>query len=1034
MKILHVSDFHYNQDSKNKIDHLQFVDSLIRNLKDEKFDFVFFTGDLVCTGEKLSNFIEAKEKLINSLSMSVDKSGRIFICCGNHDIHRNQELLDTTETISSLTDNSKLEGFLSRQNGKSFQESLKNIENFNSFQKQFYAEFGIPNSDVLSDLYTIHYRTIDQVKIGVLTLNSAWRAIDSKTDRGNLLFPVSILKDAITELKKSSEFRILLMHHPISDFKEWNGPDIEDLVFSDFHMLFSGHLHKKKQSLQFSTEKGLFCCGSSATISPDKSQNGYSVIDIDTATFEIKIQNHYYIKEDRVFLHPSDPIQTSLPMGAEKKESNEFRKLFRKRFTEEREVANELFISYDDREEGKGFLELFTDPILKHKTQAQIAKTQMDSENIQIQQILGTEDNYLIYGKDKSGRTSILYKCLLDLFLDFTTYRTFPIYIDYKELIKFNKPLDLYKKISLYYEMSAAKAKELPNKHKILLLIDNYDPVQETFNLIISDFLEKHPKVFFIATIEEKLATSFASFTFDNKKYSNLFIHEISRPEVRSLANKWPNLTPEKREIILDKISEIFVQLNIPTNYWTVSLFIWIFEKNNDANFHSSFELIQLYIDNLLDRKRIALDRGFKLKFEDLKTYLATLSHFLLIDRAAVGYTATYAEIVTFTNDYREKNKRFVIEVKDILDLILNKNILKKVSEDRFTFRLNGVFEYFLALYMSVDKTFRDSIINNEHFYLSFKNEFELLAGFEKDNVAFVKMIFDKTVLIFKGTTSNYSQISIDDHLLKKVSEVFEIKLPLRQLQASLKNPFPIEKQDEILAEIKPNEISNTEVKVKEYFEEIGDNSDILESALHIFARVFRNSNTQSQEDINQFLDFIIDSSCFLGFKLIDEFQSGEYHFDDSEEDSEKILVQLITNFMPIVVQTFLFDALAQNDLERIFLEKISELKKNPKANQFKLLLLYFTVIDLDLNTHKKLIDEIIEFIDLDILRQTTILKLYIYLMFKCSGKPHLEEYIKAKINNQSKIIDPKFDRSGLQKGLIKTTRIVHLKDKKRKK
>ncbi|MGD0342236.1 MAG: hypothetical protein ABSA76_11100, partial [Bacteroidales bacterium] len=717
--------------------------------------------------------------------------------------------------ISSISDNSKLEAFLVRQKGKSFQESLKNLNNFNIFQKQFYQEFGISNSDILSDLYSIHYRIIDDVKIGVLSLNSAWRAIDSKTDRGNLLYPISILKNAITELKKYTEFRILLMHHPISDFKEWNGPDIEDLVFSDFHMMFSGHLHKKKQSLQFSTEKGLFCCGSSATISPDKSQNGYSVIDIDMATYEIQIYNHYYIKEDGVFAQPTDPIPTSLPMGAEKRESNEFRKLFRKRFTQEREIANELFISYDEREEGKGFLELFTDPILKHKTQAQIAKTKIDSENILIQNILSSKDNYLIYGKDKSGKTSILYKCLLDLFLDFTSYKIFPIFIDYKELIKFNKPLDLYKKIGQYYEMNSAKARELPNKYQILLLIDNYDPGQETFNEIINAFLKKHLKTSFIATIEEKLVTSFASFTFANKKYSNLFIHEISRPEVRSLANKWPNLTTEKRDIILEKISEIFVQLNIPTNYWTVSLFIWIFEKNNDANFHSSFELIQLYIDNLLDRKRIALDREFKLKFEDLKTYLAILAHFLLFDRASVGYTATYSEIVNFTNDYRENNKRFVIQVKDVIDLILNKNILKKVSEDRFTFRLNGVFEYFLALYMSLDKSFRDSIINDEHFYLSFKNEFELLAGFEKDSVGYVRMIFDKTVSIFKGTTAVYSQISIDNQLLKKITEVFDIKLPLHQLQEGLKSPFPIDKQDEILAEIKPTEISNTEVKVK---------------------------------------------------------------------------------------------------------------------------------------------------------------------------------------------------------------------------
>lgn len=1036
MKILHLTDFHFDQDSKSKLDHLRFVDSFIDDIKNEKFDIVFFTGDLVYSGNKLSNFNEAKEILINRVSTaSLDQPGRFFICCGNHDIHRNQELIDTTEIMRDISDNNKLESFLSRQMGKSFQESLKNLKNYNDFQKQFYDEFGIPKSDFLSDLYSTHYRTIEGVKIGILSLNSAWRAIDSRTDRSNLIYPISTLKHAISELKESTDFRILIMHHPISDFKDWNASDIEDLVFSDFHMFFSGHLHKKKQSIQFSTEKGLFCCVSSGTLAPDKPENGYSIIDIDLVTYEIQINNRYYSKESGVFLHPAKPILTILPMGEEKRESNDFRKLFRKRFTEERERANELFISYDDREVGKGFLELFTDPILKQKTQAQIAKSKADTKNTPISDILSSAENYIIFGKDKSGKTSILYKCLLDLFFDFTSYKTFPIYIDYKELIKFNKPIDLYKKISMYFEMNAAKAKALPEKYRIKLLIDNYDPEQEKFNDNINKFLNTHNGTSFIATMEEKLATSFASFAFDDKKYSNLFIHEISRPEVRSLANKWPNITPEKKEIILEKISEIFTQLNIPTNYWTVSLFIWIFEKNNDANFHNSFELIQLYIDNLLDRKRIAIDKKFKIKFEDLKMYLAALSHFLLIDRAKVGYTATYSEIVNFTSTYRENNKRFVIEVKDVIDLILYKNILRKVSEDRFTFRLNGVFEYFLALHMSVDKKFRDLVINDEHYYLSFKNEFELLAGFEKNSEDFVKMIFERTEIIFKGVFASYSQTSIDRHLQNKVSEIFDITVPIHQLGDDIKRPLPVEKQDEILGEIKPLEISNIEVKVKEYFEEITDSTENLENALHILARVFRNSNIQNQKDVDQFLDFILDAACYLGFKLIDEVQEGDYFsIDEPNEDKEKVLVQLITNFMPIIVQTFLFDTLAQNDLERIFIEKINYLKQNGKSNQFKLLLLYFTVIDLDLNSHKKLIEEIIDLIDLDILRQTTILKLYIYLMFKCSGKPQLEDYIKEKISLLTKIINPKFDKSELQKGLIKTTRFVHLKDKNSKK
>lgn len=1033
MKILHITDFHYSSDAKHQDDQNKIVDALINDLAGESIDLVFFTGDLVFSGKKPSDFKEAKELLLDNLTTKLKISrDKVYICGGNHDVSRNQELEDTAEKIKEIKNSDGLEKFLKRQEGKSFKESLKNLENYDAFGKQFYVEYD-NKPDKAHSLYTIHKKVIDKKKVGILTINSAWRAVDSKTDRGNLLYPISILKAAIAETKKDTEFRVLLMHHPISDFKDWNASDIEDLVHNDFHLLFSGHLHKKKQSIQICVDEGIFCCSSPATLSTDSTNNGYSVIDVDVETYDIEIKNPQYNKQDNIFLHPKNPIKVTIPVGEHKRELNDFKKTLRKKHLEELERANELFISYDDREEAKGFNEIFTDPILKHKSKAQIAESKSDSSGISLNDVISTGDNFVLVGKDKSGKTSILYKLFLDLFVDFPLYKTIPLFIDAKEWKNSKKPLDIYKLIGNYYETTQAKAKALPEKYPIRLLIDNYDPHFESFNTIINDFLENNPTVCFIAATEDKLAASFASYEFDGRSYSNLYIHEISRPEVRLLANKWPNLTPDKREIILDKIFGIFTQLNIPTNYWTVSLFLWIFEKNNDANFHNSFELIQLYIDNLLDRKRLALDKSSKLKFDDFKSYLGELSHFLMIDRIDKGYTATYAEIVEFTDKYRNRNKRFVIEVKDVIDLIIEKGILRKAFDDSYTFRLNGVFEYFIALYMSNDKKFAYKIIDDDHYYLSFKNELELYAGFEKNGEEYLSKIFERTKKIFKNLTEKYEATNIDSQLMLKISEAFDISLPMQQLGSNFQKALPVEKQDEILGEMNPVDIQKSEVKVKEYYEVIEDNSENLEKALHILSRVFRNSNVQDEKQVNEVLDYIIDTSCYLGFKLIDEAEKMEDFGIDAEElstEHEKMLVQLITNFMPLIVQTFLYDALAQNDLERIFKDKIEELKKDKKNNQFKLLILYFTLIDLDLNANKNLIPEVIEIINLNILRQTTILKLYYYLMFKCNNKPQLEDYIKEQIRIQTLKINPDANVGELQKGMSQTTKLVRLRNR----
>ena len=64
-----------------------------------------------------------------------------------------------------------------------------------------------------------------------------------------------------------------------------------------------------------------------------------------------------------------------------------------------------------------------------------------------------------------------------------------------------------------------------------------------------------------------------------------------------------------------------------------------------------------------------------------------------------------------------------------------------------YSFRLNGVFEYFIAYYMTLDEEFLSSALEDKSYYLSFANEFELYAGFKRDNIDFLNKFAEKIQL-----------------------------------------------------------------------------------------------------------------------------------------------------------------------------------------------------------------------------------------------------------------------------------------------
>ncbi len=136
--------------------------------------------------------------------------------------------------------------------------------------------------------------------------------------------------------------------------------------------------------------------------------------------------------------------------------------------------------------------------------------------------------------------------------------------------------------------------------------------------------------------------------------------------------------------------------------------------------------------------------------------------------------------------------------------------------------------------------------------------------------------------------------------------------------------------------------------------------TDNLQKMLSIVSGVFRNSEGITDRDLlNETLDFLLDSYCNFGMLLIDEYDSkGRSLGGNDELDPDYLLLKNITNFIPLTVQVLLSEGIGHPTISRLVEEKIDELKVNIEGNQYKLMLLYHLLVDIDIEANYCLIDE----------------------------------------------------------------------------
>ena len=224
----------------------------------------------------------------------------------------------------------------------------------------------------------------------------------------------------------------------------------------------------------------------------------------------------------------------------------------------------------------------------------------------------------------------------------------------------------------------------------------------------------------------------------------------------------------------------------------------------------------------------------------------------------------------------------------------------------------------------------------------------------------------------------------------------------------------------------------NSDVHLVNTYNAKDNDVDTLERYLSILARVFRNMDgIMGQKELTRnIFRFIIDSYCNLSFQMVEEYttitdqelKNDDYNTLDSFPELD--LLRFISNFSPMIAQVALSDSVGHYTMERMIKNEIVETENNIDGHQYKLYLLYFLLLDIDLNSNITRIDDIMNNLKLPVLKYMSLFKLNYYLAFKAGNNRVLQQTLSSKIQLLKRQMDSKVDIGAIQKD-------IHLKKQK---
>lgn len=999
MRILHISDFHLDKnDRDDSINHI--VTPLLNTIEDlqkvKPIDLILITGDLINKGgisyseisEAFDDFIKVLiDPLIEKTNLSRE---RVFFVPGNHDIRRTADSKFIESGLkSTLNSEEEVNHYLKSPEGNN------RIKAFKLFEESFYKDCTIDK--IQTDFNSCYKFNLKGKVVGIACLNSAWRCYNSEEDKNQILIGEKQIYDSNAFLN-DCQIKIALSHHHYDWLYPYDTEIVSSLLIQNYHLYFCGHAHRNKALFYQEPDGHLYTFCASGILSPSirkpskNYENGFAIIDYmqDEAKLKVLFKKGEYLKQ--VFItntaHGKEGIwETTIPVGDDIQKLIDEKNLIRQIKKETLPKINGHLITYSTETNApKTIDEIFVMPNISIKNEFDAEKE--DTLVTDISELIVSDKNYILFGTKESGKTILLDKILLESIECNKRCHQIPVYFDFHDFKN-----DVIKEIKDFCGKSAEETKNLIKENKILLLIDNICFDEDDKHKInkISSFLNENKNVRFIGTYQQLYEDDFpinlelvSLFTFEK-----LSIKQFKSKQIKLLIQKWfPKSdkydTPKKMETL----TNAFLSLNLPRTPFSVSMFLWIIEKQENYKPINNSTLIENFIEKLL--KKHDEKEAFREKFGyDNKIWILSEIAYKMLKDDNDNYSLQYAKFVEYVDTYL-KNKRFEdFDTNKIVEMLLESGVFIR-ENGSVRYRFACFFEFFLVKRMETNPEFKQYVTSDEN-YLNFINEIDYFTGLNRGDSKLLKLTIERLEKEFKelnelieNKRSEMGYKTIDEFFTSKDNKGIDKPSLVSQLDAKkvmkfLPDSKPSEEDIEMI-EDKRLELQKTEKGISKKGK--GNQIQELSKLLVLALRVVKNSEEVSEENI-KYDSYQSTLKNSISFAILHKAVFELFlHNQDRIPKSKVEEFVMMNRFLPLLHQILLFNNIGTLKLSSVIREKITK-DKVSSISEFEKFLSVFIYADIRAKDYDKIVSDFIKEIKKSFILDMSFFKLITYYFYR---------------------------------------------------
>lgn len=725
LNMLHLSDLHLADKNLGKIDdNLKALKNDLAELK-QLFnwspDLVFFTGDAVFDGGdagSIENFFnEIVIDIISALGLNRD---RFIICPGNHEIDRGCFDEERAAGIRLLNnDVDKLNSY-QQKIGFCCDDKYCTLTKFFQLRDEFYAKTTL--SEFKGQIAFYNDYDIKGRSVSVSSLCSSWIAYGGAEDEGKMLIGKKQYDEYVK--KCSGNVKIVLAHHPLSWLADFDKKYIQGELLWDKAIYLFGHMHEHDSS-KFSSPQGSCLNLQSGALCNDDyvgSYHGYTALALENNSLNC-IHRKYF--ETRKSFDSNNSMGKSGIWTVDTGVSNDDCSL-KIRELDSLELNYPALVSEISDFAPQRVEDIYVFPEIRSVTPSlmrakPLAKAGGEDKCYTEEDILNSDDNYMVVGKQNSGKTSLLSY----LQYRFNMARKMAFYIDINALPKDKEKI--VKSISYLVGKNKNETKQLLKSSNAVLLLDNF-----TFSKRVIEELVKIRKDFGVRVIVslqedyekalDELAKRISSFNF-----VKIYIYPFKACHVRSLVDKWFVQKEGDTDSIVKKIAEFSANLDLHMTPYVLSLCLYVFESQPDYIPANEASLLEKFVETLLKKDHDDLSSGGLADYRLREGFLSDFAGEMYLQGKM---SLKVSDFMKQIEDYFEDRSQ-PVSGPSFYNYLKSSKLIGEKGNEVYLF-LKCFYDYFLAKKASSDPDLLQRIQTVPEVDIAPK-AIQLVAGFDRE-------------------------------------------------------------------------------------------------------------------------------------------------------------------------------------------------------------------------------------------------------------------------------------------------------------